>query len=354
MFSFISPLARAIEPYTPGEQPGASGVIKLNTNENPYPPSPRVREAINAYDCEALRLYPDPESWDLRWALARRHGVGPEQVFVGNGSDEVLALAFLAFFDPARVIRFPDITYGFYAVYANLFHMRAEAVPLNEDLTLPAEGFFNSPGGVIFPNPNAPTGIPVPVETVADICEHNQGAVIVDEAYVEFGAESAVGLIRRFPHALIVRTFSKSHSLAGLRVGYAIGSLEMINALNRIKNSFNAYPLDRLAQLAALVSIEDEGYCQAMISRIKATREAYLRRFLGLGFDCPASAANFVFVGHEEAPAGDIMGALRERGILVRHFSGPRIANRLRVTIGTDAEMEALMGALEAVLANRG
>jgi histidinol-phosphate aminotransferase len=329
-------------------------VIKLNTNENPYPPSPKVHEALKAYDYEALRLYPDPESQDLRQAIARRHGVSPEQVFAANGSDELLALAFLAFFDPGRPIRFPDITYSFYAVYANLFNMRTEKVPLNEDLTLPAKGFFNSPGGVIFPNPNAPTGIPIPVSAVADICRRNQGAVIVDEAYAEFSGESAVGLIRQFPHVLIVKTFSKSHSLAGLRVGYAIGSVEMISALNKIKNSFNSYPLDRLAQAAALASLEDEGYCQAMISRVAATRETCVPRFLALGFDCPASAANFVFLRHERAPAGGVMEALRERGILVRHFNVPRVENRLRITIGTDAEMDALISVLEEILPNLG
>jgi histidinol-phosphate aminotransferase len=346
MSQYISRLARAIKPYTPGEQPQTERLIKLNTNENPYPPSPGVGRALRNYPYETLRLYPDPESWDLRRALARRHGVDPERIFVSNGSDELLALAFLAFFDPDREFRFPDITYSFYAVYADLFRMRAAKTPLREDFTLAAEDFFDSPGGVIFPNPNAPTGIAAGLETVASICRHNAGAVVVDEAYAEFGGESAAGLLERFPNLLVVRTFSKSHALAGLRVGYALGSEEMIQALARIKNSFNSYPLDRLAQSAAAASIEDEDYCRAMIRRVVSTRERIVPELAAMGFRCPVSAANFVFAGHERIPGERLMDQLRERGILVRHWKAPRIENYLRITVGTDAEMDALVSAL--------
>ncbi|MDR1206392.1 MAG: histidinol-phosphate transaminase [Peptococcaceae bacterium] len=349
MSQYISRLARAIKPYVPGEQPRTERLIKLNTNENPYPPSPGVRRALQNYPYESLRLYPDPESRDLRQALARRHGVDPERIFVSNGSDELLALAFLAFFDPDREFRFPDITYSFYPVYADLFRMRAARVPLRGDFTLAAEGFYDSPGGVIFPNPNAPTGIAADLETVASICRHNAGAVIVDEAYAEFGGESAVGLLERFPHLLVVKTFSKSHALAGLRVGYALGSGEMIQALNRIKNSFNSYPLDRLAQLAAVASIEDEDYCRAMIRRVVATRERIIPELAALGFHCPVSAANFVFAGHERIPGERLADLLRERGVLVRYWKAPRIENYLRITVGTDAEMDALTGALALI-----
>jgi histidinol-phosphate aminotransferase len=350
MSSYISRLARSVKPYVPGEQPGTEGLIKLNTNENPYPPSPGVRRALLDFSHEKLRLYPDPESWNLRQALARRYGVDPRRIFVSNGSDELLALAFLAFFDPDREVRFPDITYSFYAVYADLFQMRAARVPLKDDFTLAAEDYFDSPGGVIFPNPNAPTGIAADLEAVASICRHNAGAVIVDEAYTEFGGESALGLLGRFPNLLVVRTFSKSHSLAGLRVGYALGSEEMIQALFRIKDSFNSYPLDRLAQAAAAASVEDEDYCRDMIRRIVSARGETIRRLEALGFHCPDSAANFIFAAHERVSGERIMGLLRERGVLVRHFKAPRIENYLRISIGTDAEMDVLTGALGEIV----
>lgn len=346
----LSRLAQSIKPYVPGEQPRIADLIKLNTNENPYPPSPRVIEAVQRSANGALRLYPDPESHELRTAIAKRHRVVMDNVFVGNGSDEVLALAFLAFFDPDRAIRFADITYSFYKVYAALYGMKTDIVPLNADLSLPIERFYRSEGGVLFPNPNAPTGCGISLNNIAGICSNNDAAVVVDEAYAEFGITSAVELLGAHPNLAIVKTFSKSHSLAGLRLGYAIAHKDMIDALTRIKNSFNSYPVDRIAQAAAKAAIEDESYTQNVLKKIIETRGTTEERLKALGFVFPASSANFLFIHSERIAAAKLQRELRERAILVRRFDGSRIDDYLRVTVGTDDEMERLIYAVTDIL----
>ena len=347
---YWSVLAARITPYVPGEQPKIPDLIKLNTNENPYPPSPKVIQAVQEAASGALRLYPDPESLALREAIAAREGVCPDQVFVGNGSDEVLALAFLAYFDPGAAVRFPDITYSFYEVYASLFRLTVEKVPLRADFSLPEEALLHSPGGVVFPNPNAPTGMAAELETVRRICRENDRAVLVDEAYVEFGAQSAVRLLPECPNLVVIRTFSKSHALAGLRIGYAIASAEMIQALSNVKNSFNSYPLDRVAQAAARAAIGDEAYLQNVLKKITATREQTRERLSDMGFFVLPSRANFLFVSHPAADAAALQRELRARGVLVRHFNAPRIEQFLRITVGTDGEMERLCYALKDIL----
>lgn len=344
--------ARSITPYVPGEQPGISGLIKLNTNENPYPPSPKVIAAIQDAANAKLRLYPDPESVALREAIAKANGVSASQVFAGNGSDEVLALAFLAFFDTGRAITLCDIGYSFYPVYASLFGFKTNIIPLNDDFTIPVQSFFHCEGGVIFANPNAPTSLALTREEVRQICQNNDAPVLVDEAYVAFGAQSAVPLLREpgCDNLLIIRTFSKSHSLAGLRVGYAIGSADLIGALHAVKNSFNSYPLDRIAQAAAAASVLDEDYTARVVGKVTATREEARRRLKGLGFSCLDSSANFVFVKHSAHSAKKLVQELRERAVLVRHFDLPRIGNYLRISIGTDEEMERLYYALACIL----
>lgn len=351
---FWSALAASIDPYVPGEQPKIADLVKLNTNENPYPPSPKVIAAVQEAADGALRLYPDPESVALREAIAKREGVSPAQVFIGNGSDEVLALSFLAFFDPELPLRFPDITYSFYEVYASLYRLTVEKVPLDADFSLPVEKLLHSPGGVIFPNPNAPTGRAVGLDAIRLICKENDRAVIVDEAYVEFGAQSAVPLLSECPNLVVVRTFSKSHALAGLRVGYAIASESMITALNSIKNSFNSYPIDRVAQAAAKAAVEDEPYLQNVLKKIVATREESKVRLEKMGFFVLPSCTNFLFASHPRANAAMLQKELRVRGVLVRYFKSPRIDNYLRITVGTDAEMDRLCYALEDILKEAG
>ncbi len=347
---FWSALAAGIEPYVPGEQPKIEGLIKLNTNENPYPPSPRVLQAVQDCANGSLRLYPDPESTALREAIARVNGVEPGQVFVGNGSDEVLALSFLAYFDRGLPVRFADITYSFYEVYASLYELSTEVIPLEEDFSLPVGRFFDSPGGCVIANPNAPTGMALSLAEIEDICRHNSRAVLVDEAYIAFGGESALSLLGRCPNLVVTRTFSKSHSLAGLRVGYAIASADLIQALYSVKNSFNSYPVDRIAQAAAKAAIEDVEYTNNVVRKIVATREEAVSRLGELGFTCLPSSANFLFARHGSADAGELMRGLRERAVLVRYFNRPRISQFLRISIGTDAEMERLYYALADLL----
>jgi len=350
---YWSKLAEGISPYVPGEQPDRP-MIKLNTNENPYPPSPRAVQAVLMAANSNLRLYPDPESKALRESIARAEGLKPENVFVGNGSDEVLALSFLAFCNPGDIpaLRFADITYSFYPVYASLFKMEPAIVPLNDDFTLPVERFCDNACPALLCNPNAPTSLAIGNEDIRHILASNPDRpVIIDEAYAAFAEESAAGLIPEYENLLVIRTFSKSHSLAGLRVGYALGSAHMIEGLNRVKNSFNSYPLDRIAQAGAKAAAEDEAYTAEITAKIKSTRERSAAALRELGFDCPESSSNFLFVEHESKDAGEIMAALRERGILVRRFaSHPRISNRLRITVGTDQEMDALLAALREIL----
>jgi len=337
---------RSLVPYVPGEQPRDRQFIKLNTNENPYPPSPAAVAAI-AKEAASLRLYPDPTCAALRRALAEDLGVSPEQVFVGNGSDEVLALAFQAFFDPDRPIRFADVTYSFYPVFAALCGLTWEEVPLNGDFTLPLAPFLAPSGGVVVANPNAPTGLTLPLAEVEAILAADPArVVIVDEAYVDFGGVSALPLLEKFENLLIVRTFSKSRSLAGLRVGFALGRRDLIAALETVKDSFNSYPVDRLAQAGALAAVEDRVYFQETAARIVAARDSAAQALRSLGFRVTDSAANFLFISHPRVPARTLQENLRERGILVRWWDKPRIDNYLRVSVGTEEDMAALTAAL--------
>jgi histidinol-phosphate aminotransferase len=344
---YWNPLLRSIQPYIPGEQPQDKRYIKLNTNENPFPPSPRALEAIRRAAGEDLRLYPDPDCRELRETLASSFNLAPEQVFVGNGSDEVLAFSFLAFFDPGHPILFPDITYSFYPVYAALFKIEHRTVPLSADFSLPVEPFLQKNGGIVFPNPNAPTGKFLPLDKVELILERNpESVVIIDEAYVAFGGESAARFVNKYPNLLITSTFSKSHSLAGLRVGYALGNRELIDGLNRVKGSFNSYTLDRLALAGAKEALLDREYFEQTRAAVMATRGKTAERLAALGFEVVPSCANFLFVSHRTVRASKIYRLLKEKGILVRYFNRPRIDNFLRISIGSDKDMDSLLSAV--------
>ncbi|MCD8381444.1 MAG: histidinol-phosphate transaminase [Clostridiales bacterium] len=347
MKEFWSDRIQNITPYTPGEQPRDRKLIKLNTNENPYPPSPRALEAIRQGTGESLRLYPDPAGTELVQALAEIYGLETDQIFVGNGSDEVLSFAFQAFFDRGSEIVFPDITYSFYPVYANLFGIRCRTVPLREDFTLPVELFLGGNDGIVIANPNAPTGMETGTDGIRRILEGNpEQVVIVDEAYVDFGGESVVPLIRDYPNLLVVQTASKSRSLAGLRVGFAFGQPDLIAGLNCVKNSVNSYTLDRLAIAGATASVRDVDYFDARRRWVMETRERTAKRLKALGFTVLPSKANFIFVSHPAVSGRELFSGLRREGILVRWFDQPRISDFLRITIGTDEEMDALGTAL--------
>ncbi|MDR3289418.1 MAG: histidinol-phosphate transaminase [Peptococcaceae bacterium] len=354
MRTYWSRLAANLEPYVPGEQPKDRTYIKLNTNENPYPPSPKVIEAIRAAANSDLKRYPDPNGDALRNTIAAYYGLQSDQVFLGNGSDEILAFSFSAFFDPDpdRPILFPDISYSFYPVYAHLYQIPYRCVPLHEDFSLPIEAFFQKNGGVILPNPNAPTGNAVSLSVIEEILRHNpEQTVIIDEAYIDFGGVSAVPLISRYPNLLIVHTLSKSRSLAGLRVGFALGHAGLIQGLNTIKNSFNSYTLDRLALVGAEAAIKDHAYFQATKNKIMRTRAHVVSELEGMGFYVIPSQANFVFISHPARPAEEIFTQLKERAVLVRYFKKPRIDNFLRVSIGSDEEMSSFLQALAAIIA---
>ncbi|ANY15370.1 histidinol-phosphate transaminase [Bordetella pseudohinzii] len=356
MSQYWSPIVATLSPYVPGEQPKLQNLVKLNTNENPYPPSPKALQAIRAAASDTLRLYPDPASEGLCQAVARALGVRPEQVFVGNGSDEVLAHAFQAFFKhEGRPLLFPDISYSFYPVYCGLYQIEHATVALDEafgvvvDDYLPSQG--RQAGGVILPNPNAPTGRALPLADIERLAAGNpQCVVLIDEAYVDFGAESAVALVDRHPNLLVVQTLSKSRSLAGLRVGYAIGHPALIEGLNRIKDSFNSYPIDRLAAAGAIAAIEDQAHFDRTRLAVIATRERLAAGLVELGFEVLPSAANFVFARHPAHDGAALAAQLRERSIIVRHFKRPRIDQFLRITVGTDAECASLITALKTLL----
>ena len=351
MSRYWSAVVRGLTPYVPGEQPKLANLVKLNTNENPYGPSPRVLDAVRAEAADTLRLYPDPGSDRLRAGIAALHGVGAEQVFVGNGSDEVLAHAFLALLKHERPILFPDITYSFYPVYCGLYEIAYRTVPLNESFEIKIADYLTPNGGVIFPNPNAPTGRLLELAEIERLLAGNPDSVVViDEAYIDFGGESAMGLVARCPQLLVVRTLSKSHALAGLRVGYAIGQVHLIEALNRVKDSFNSYPLDRFAQAGALASIEDRAWFESICAKVVATRTRLVAEMEALGFEVLPSAANFIFARHATHEGAELAASLRERSIVVRHFNNPaRIAPFLRITVGTDAQCAALLAALKAL-----
>lgn len=348
MKEFWSRRVRDAVPYVPGEQPKDRKFIKLNTNENPYPPSPRALEAVCLAADDALRLYPDPECAGLREAVAAAHGLSPEQVFPGNGSDEVLAFCFQAFFDPDRPVRFADITYTFYAVYVDFFGLQAQQVPLNDDFTLPVDAFCEKGcGGVVVANPNAPTGLEVSQADLRRILDANRDAVVlVDEAYVDFGAVSADALLAEYDNLVVVHTLSKGHALAGMRVGYALASPNLVAALRCVRDSVNSYTVDRVAQAAAAAALLDEPYFAERCRRIMETRERTAQRLREMGFTVADSKANFLFASHPRVPAETLLAGLRERGILVRWFDRPRIDNYLRITVGADGEMDALCAAL--------
>ena len=342
---------RKIDPYVPGEQPNLEGMIKLNTNENPYPPSPAVEKAMKEFDLDTLRLYPDPNSELLINAIAKRYEVEKDQVFVGVGSDDVLAIAFMTFFNSSKPILFPDITYSFYDVWAELFGIPYERPALDEGFNIKAEDYYRENGGVVIANPNAPTGIKQSEEMLRDIIEHNKDVVvIIDEAYVDFSGESALKLTKEYDNVLIVQTYSKSRSLAGMRIGYAMGYQELIKGMNDVRFSYNSYPLTRLSVALGVAAIEDEAYFQKTKQMIIDTREWTKKKLTELGFTFGDSMTNFIFVTHKSVDANEIFAKLREKKIFVRHFSTPRIDNYLRISIGTQKEMERLIEELSVIV----
>jgi len=339
-------------PYTPGEQPRDQIFIKLNTNENPYPPSPMALQFMADALGPDLRLYPDPECLELRQAVADYHGLEVGQVFVGNGSDEILSFCFQAFFEPNLEIVMPDISYGFYPIYADYFGLKTRLVPLDEQFDLPFSECANAAGGVVIANPNAPTGKALSLDSIQRILNTNRNVVvIVDEAYVDFGAQSAMVFVKDYPNLLIVKTLSKSRSLAGLRVGFAMGNTNLISALCCVRDSINSYPVDRIAQAGAIGAVQDESYFQTTRLSIMKTREATVRKLTKLGFQILDSSANFIFIHYPGRSAKELQEGLRDKGILVRWFNKPRIDNFLRISIGTDEEMDALCVAFKELLA---
>ena len=337
---------RSVEPYVPGEQPQHK-VVKLNTNENPYPPAPGVREVLRGMDTDTLRLYPDPAALDLVHAIADNYGLQDDQVFVGVGSDDVLAMSFLTFFNSEKPILFPDITYSFYDVWADLFRIPYERPALDEHFHIRKEDYFRENGGIIFPNPNAPTGVVMPLSEIEDIVAHNQDVImIVDEAYVDFGTQSALPLIEKYENLLIVQTFSKSRSMAGMRIGFAMGSPKLIKYLNDAKYSFNSYTMNQAALVCGAEAVKDKAYFEETIQKIVETRTWSVKQFKELGFKCLDSQANFIFVTHPEYDAKEMFEALKKEDIYVRFWGSERIEQYMRVTVGTREEMEALFAFL--------
>lgn len=342
---------RQVDPYEAGEQPQIKNLIKLNTNENPYDPGIKVKEAIQCFQSSELALYPNPDADELKHIIAKYHGLNDNQVFLGNGSDEVLALTFLTCFNGQEPILFPDISYSFYPVYCHLYHIPFQKQPLNELFEIVKEDYYQPNSGIIFPNPNAPTGCLVSLEFIEDILKHNLNSVVViDEAYIDFGGQSAVPLLKKYPQLLIIQTFSKFRSLAGIRLGVALGNPELISKLYDVKNSFNSYPIDRLAQVIGKASMEDSEYIQNNAQKIIKTREWLKKELKNLGFVMPDSYANFVFVKHPEYDAETLFHELRARGILVRYFNKERINQYLRITIGTQEQMQKLIEEIKFIL----
>lgn len=351
---FWSPEVRDLEPYVPGEQPKIQNLLKLNTNENPYPPSPKVVDAVQAvlaHQADALRLYPDPDATVLKQAIAKQQNVDVSQVFVGNGSDEVLAHIFKAFFIQQEPILYPDITYSFYPVYSQFFGVQTKQIPLNEKFEIDISDYEQVNGGIIITNPNAPTSIALGLEKIEQVLKANPNRVIViDEAYVDFGAESAVEIVSRYENLVVCQTTSKSRSLAGLRVGFAIAQAHLIAALEAVKNSFNSYPIDRFAIAAAVASFEDQDYFQEQCEKVIASREKLVDNLTELGFNVLPSKANFIFATHSLHDAAQLAEQLREQGIIVRYFNKPRINQFLRITIGTDEQNQRLVDTLKMLI----
>ncbi|WP_294405744.1 histidinol-phosphate transaminase [uncultured Clostridium sp.] len=342
---------KTLKPYVPGEQPKDKKYIKLNTNENPYGPSKKVLEAVKKAACDDLKLYPDPTCSDLSAEIAEYYGLNKDEVFLGNGSDEILAFVFMTFFQKGRKVLFPEISYTFYNVYAEMFNLDYELIKLDENFDIPLAQFNQKNGGIIFPNPNAPTGKYIDTKSIIEVIENNTDTVVVvDEAYIDFGGKSMVEYINKYPNLLVIQTFSKSRSLAGLRVGFAMGNAQLIEGLNRVKNSFNSYTIDRLALAGAMEAIRDDDYFNETRNKIMKTREETVRKLEELDFKVLKSQANFIFIKHNHAKGQYLYEELKNNGILVRHFNRDRIEDYLRVTIGTDQEMDVLIEKLKYIL----
>ena len=354
MSRFWSPVVKTLTPYVPGEQPQMQRLVKLNTNESPYGPSPKALAAIESQNTADLRLYPDPEGAALKQAIAKLHGLDPKQVFLGNGSDEVLAHVFAGLLKQSKPVNFPDITYSFYPVYCKLFGIEYQAIPLGENFEINTAAFKTSNGGIIFPNPNAPTGRSISRSEIEALLSRNRDSVVViDEAYVDYGTESCISLLRGNTcpeNLLVVHTLSKSRALAGLRVGFAVGHPDLIEGLERVKNSFNSYPLGRLAQAGAIAAIEDQAHLEETSAKVIQTRTKLVEQLNALGFETLPSTANFIFTRHPQHTGAKLYQALRDRGIIVRHFKLPRIEEFLRITIGTDEQTNELVAALKEIL----
>jgi histidinol-phosphate aminotransferase len=352
MSRYWSSVVNRLTPYVPGEQPKQAGLTKLNTNENPYGPSPAVMAAIESVTGDQLRLYPDPESQALKEAFANRNGIAAEQVFLGNGSDEVLAHVFQALLNSDKPVCFPEVSYSFYPVWCELYGLTYLKVPLSAGFVVDIDAFPADNGGIVLANPNAPTGIVLGLATIREFLEFNTSSVVVvDEAYIDFGGESAVSLIDQYDNLLVVQTVSKSRSLAGLRVGVAMGHRDLIMGLERLKNSFNSYPLDILAQQATLASLHDDDFFRQSCDTVIASRERLTGEMCAMGFEVLPSAANFIFATHPGAQAVELFEGLRRCNILVRYFDGPKTCDYLRISIGTDQECDLLLTALVGLLA---
>jgi len=350
MSKFWSPFVKALVPYVPGEQPKLTNLVKLNTNENPYGPSPKALAAMQAELNDNLRLYPDPNGERLKRAVADYYHVRPEQVFVGNGSDEVLAHVFHGLFQHGKPLLFPDVTYSFYPVYCGLYGIDYETIALDDRFQIEVADYARPNGGIIFPNPNAPTGCLLALEAIERLLQANvDSVVVVDEAYIDFGGESAIALVERYPNLLVTQTLSKSRSLAGLRVGLAVGHPDLIEALERIKNSFNSYPLDRIAIAGAAAAFEDRAYFEQTCQQVIASREAVTVAMQALGFEVLPSAANFIFARHPQHDAAALAAGLREHGVIVRHFKMGRIDQFLRISVGAPEQNQALLDALKRI-----
>ena len=354
MSEFLSDRFRSLDVYTPGEQPSDAAYVKLNTNESPYPPPAGVIEALCADELGKLRLYPDPDGTRLIRALADFYGVQSKNVIIGNGSDELLAFAFLAFCDSGRGVVFPDVTYGFYPVYAELYGIPYVTVPLRDDFTIDLAAYFGLRKNIVIANPNAPTGIALPLSDIEAIVKANPGhVVLIDEAYVDFGGESAIPLTREYDNLLVVQTYSKSRSMAGARLAYAIGSAPLIADLSKMKYSFNPYNVNRLTQLAGEAALREDAYYKDKCREIIETRGYTESALKKLGFATTDSSANFIFAKHSDAGGHELYAGLKARGILVRHFNKPRISDYLRITVGTKDQMDTLLDEITYVLSER-
>ncbi len=342
---------RKVVPYTPGEQPKDKDIIKLNTNENPYPPAPAVRGLLDSYDVSEMRLYPNPDSEVLVNALAERYGLKPSQIFVGVGSDDVISMAFMTFFNSEKPILFPDVTYSFYDVWADVYRIPYKTCPLSEDFTINPDDYRQENGGIIFPNPNAPTGVLESTEMIEDIVKANPDSVVmIDEAYIDFGGKSCQSLIDKYENLLVIQTFSKSRSMAGMRIGFAMGSEKLIKYMNDVKFSVNSYTMNSITQICGAEAVRDEKYFNETVNKIIATREYSKKKLSEMGFVFPDSMSNFIFASHKEKNAGYIFEELRKRKIFVRYWNKPRIKNYMRITVGTEEEMNSLFKTLEEIL----